>query len=297
MFSAHRRSPLFLSPVLRTTLKYLIIFLTLSWIFPSLALAQAQPSPAAPASNTSTADSSNLSLSVSRSVQISDKNVKDGSIVSSSQKGPALSIIPYDSQVMGVVSSNAAIVLNTSSDAGFPIVSEGPVFVLVSTKGGVIKKGDLITTSATPGVGVKATQSGYVLGAALADYTTSDPNKVDKIQVDLNLHYFNSKSTFPGSLTDILKLALITTKEGPSAFFKYLVAGLVAIGSIVLGFLSFARTAAKGVEALGRNPAASRIIHMGIIFNIAITVIIALVGLGVSFLILRLWTQYFKPLI
>jgi F0F1-type ATP synthase membrane subunit c/vacuolar-type H+-ATPase subunit K len=63
---------------------------------------------------------------------------------------------------------------------------------------------------------------------------------------------------------------------------------IVVLGSMILGFLSFGRAAAKGVEALGRNPAASRIIHLGIIFNVAIVVAIALAGLAVAFLILRL---------
>jgi F0F1-type ATP synthase membrane subunit c/vacuolar-type H+-ATPase subunit K len=57
---------------------------------------------------------------------------------------------------------------------------------------------------------------------------------------------------------------------------------------MVLGYFSFGRAAAKGVEALGRNPSASRVIHMGIIFNVAIVVAIALAGLGVAFLIIRL---------
>ena len=111
---------------------------------------------------------------------------------------------------------------------------------------------------------------------------------IDKIAADVNLHYFNSKPTFPGSLSDILKIVLLPTREGPTAIFKYIVAALVLISSIILGFMSFGRTAAKGVEALGRNPAASKIIHLGIIFNVAIVVIIILAGLTVAFLILRL---------
>src|SRR5579884_2320113 len=235
------------------------------------------------AQTTPNSSPNDVTLGISRSVDINAKDVKDGDIISSSDKGDVLSNTSYDPQVIGVVSSDAAIVLNTGDSAnGLPVVSDGTTFVLVSTKEGKIAKGDLLTTSTIPGVAVKATGSGYVLGTALEAYDNPDPSKPGKISVDLNLHYFNSKPTFPGSLTDIFKLALLSTKEGPSAFFKYLIAGAVVIGSFVLGFMSFARTAAKGVEALGRNPAASRIIHFGIILNVGITVFIVFIGLIVA---------------
>jgi hypothetical protein len=228
-------------------------------------------------------------LGVARLVPIKEKDVKDGSIVSTSQKGAILSITPYDSQVMGVVSRDAAILISSDDSANtVPVISQGTVYVLVSSINGAIKKGDLLATTVQAGIAGKAVKSGYVLGTALEDYANPDPKKFDKIGVDLDLHYFNSKSPFPGSLTDILKLALLPTKDGPTPIFKYIVAAAVVLGSFVLAFLSFGRTAAKGVEALGRNPAASKIIHLGIIFNVSIVIVIVLAGLTVAFLILRL---------
>jgi F0F1-type ATP synthase membrane subunit c/vacuolar-type H+-ATPase subunit K len=139
-----------------------------------------------------------------------------------------------------------------------------------------------------PGIAVKAESTGYILGSALEEYTSTSNSKVGKIAVNLSLHYFNSKSTFSGTLTDILKVALLPTKDSPAPIFKYIVAALVVLGSFLLGFLSFGRTAAKGVEALGRNPAASTVIHLGIILNVIIVISIILAGMGVAFLILRL---------
>lgn len=229
------------------------------------------------------------SLGVARAIEFKDKDVKDGSVVSTSQEGAVLSSVPYDSQVLGVVARDAAIVISsTEVKDGIPIISSGQVYILVSSKDGSIKKGDLLTTSSIPGVAVKALQTGYVLGSALEDYENSDPERIEKIAADLNLHYFNSKPVFPGSLTDILKIALLTIKEGPSPWFKYLIAALVVIASFTFGFLTFGRTAAKGVEALGRNPAAKFIIQLGIVFNVSIVIVIILTGLIVAFLILRL---------
>lgn len=235
------------------------------------------------------ASGSDASLGVARLVQLKDKDVKDGNVVSSSEEGAVLSTLPYDGHVLGVVARDAAIVIQSSEvTEGISVVSNGQVYVLVSSLSGSIKKGNLLTTSTIPGVAVKAVKSGYVLGTALEDYDDSDPQKTDKIVVELDLHYFNSKPTFPGSLSDIFKIALLPTKEGPSPIFKYIIAALVVLGSFVFGFLTFGRTAAKGVEALGRNPAAKSIIYLGIIFNVSIVIVIVLVGLAVAFLILRL---------
>lgn len=227
------------------------------------------------------------SLGVAQMVQVKEKTVQDGSIVAQAPGGAILDKVPYDSQVLGVVSRNAAITLSTTG-AGIPVVSTGIVYMLVSTQQGKIKKGDLLTTSTIPGVGVKVTNSGYVLGTAMEDYNNPDPKKIGTIAVNLDLHYFNSKPTFAGTLSDILKIALFPTDQGPAPIFKYIVAAFVVLGSFALGFVTFARTAAKGVEALGRNPSASSTIHLGIIFNVSIVVMIILAGLTVAFLILRL---------
>lgn len=228
-------------------------------------------------------------LGVARMIEVNEENIPDGSILSAGPAGAILTIVPYDSQILGVVSRNAAIVLNnTTSENAVPVISTGTVYVRVSSLEGDIKKGDLLASSVIPGVAVKAVKDGFVLGSALEDYSNSNTEAVASIAASLDLHYFNSKPVFPGNLSDVFKLILLPTKEGPGPIFKYIMAGVVILGSMVLGFMSFGRAAAKGVEALGRNPSASKIIHLGIIFNVAIVVAIALAGLVVAFLILRL---------
>jgi F0F1-type ATP synthase membrane subunit c/vacuolar-type H+-ATPase subunit K len=269
---------------LKKTTAAIIIFILLAFNLPSTTFAQSEGN-----NLRKEIFGSEASLGVARAIEMKNKDVKDGSVVSTSNEGAILSSTPYDSQVLGVVARDSAIVISsTEIKDGIPIISSGQVYILISSKGGSIKKGDLLTTSTMPGVAVKAQQSGYVLGSALEDYDNSDPEKVEKIAADLNLHYFNSKPTFPGSLTDIFKIALLTIKEGPSPWFKYLIAALVVLASFTFGFLTFGRTAAKGIEALGRNPAARFVIHLGIIFNVSIVIVIILTGLTVAFLILRL---------
>ena len=229
------------------------------------------------------------SLGVARMMDINEDDVVDGSIIVSSERGNVLSTIPYDGNVLGVVARDAAIVLSSSEVSdGIPVMSNGQTYILVSSLEGTIEKGDLLTTSTIPGVAVKAERSGYVLGRALENFEITDVERIEKIAAELDLHYFNSKSTFPGSLTDIFKIALLSTDQAPTPLFKYIVAALVLIGSFILAYMTFSRTAAKGIEALGRNPAAKGTIQLGIIFNVIIVIVIVLAGVTIAFLILRL---------
>ncbi|HSA84290.1 MAG TPA: hypothetical protein VLF20_05420 [Patescibacteria group bacterium] len=260
--------------------------LLVSFLFISFLLLQTKPLFAQTAESVAEAIGS---LGIARLIKIADKDVKDGSIISATNdpNGAKLTTAAYDPQVIGIVARDAAILIESEDSDGLPVISSGAVYVLVSAKNGAIKKGDLLASSTTPGVAIKADQDGYVLGSALED-ADPNPNTTDKIAAEINLHYYNSKPVFPGSLTDILKIVLLPTREGPSAWWKYIVAAIVLISSIILGFMTFGRTAAKGVEALGRNPAAGRIIHLGIIFNVIIVITIIAAGLTIAFLILRL---------
>jgi len=269
----------------RKFLIFIIGFFCLLITATNFALAQT----ATGSANTTTAVEGAATLGVAHIIDVAQKDIKDGSIISSSKDGPVLSTIPFDSQVLGVVSRDAAIVLDSTGDQnGVPIISVGTIYILVSTQQGAIKRGDQLATSTIPGVAVKAIKDGYVLGEALEDDTSTNPKQIDKIAVNLELHYFNAKPTLAGTLSDLLKLALLPTKDGPAPIFKYIVAAGVVLASLALGFLSFGRTAAKGVEALGRNPAAGKIIQLGIIFNVTIVVVIIAAGLIIGFLILRL---------
>lgn len=230
------------------------------------------------------------SLGIANYYTIKDKNVKNGNLVSSSDGGYFLSKTPYDPFVIGVVSTRPAVSLNLLEDdeSNFPVVSSGNVEVTVSSINGEIKEGDYITSSTIPGVGMKAKQTGYVIGQSLGSYSSADPKSTGTISVALNLHYAFLGSNTPSNIRDILNLSLLATYESPSAVFKYVVAGIIILISFILGVLSFGRAANTGVEALGRNPLAGRMIQLGIFMNVAITISIILAGFGMAYLIIRL---------
>ncbi|HSX09212.1 MAG TPA: hypothetical protein VLF93_03605, partial [Candidatus Saccharimonadales bacterium] len=85
-----------------------------------------------------------------------------------------------DQTAIGVVSTNPGYVLDdgTMPDPKVPVALSGRVPVNVSTANGDIHAGDYLTTSTTPGVAVKATQAGSVIGKALSDYTGSGIGQV-----------------------------------------------------------------------------------------------------------------------
>ena len=215
--------------------------------------------------------------------------VEDGDIISGTGKGYILSKITYDPQVVGVVASKPAIALKTEpNQKGVPVVNVGTVSVKVSGSNGNIKQGDYVTSSETPGVGMKAERSGYIVGQALGDVSFTDKNSVELIPISLNLHFMQIGSGINNSLWQIFSLSQMATYEEPVKVFKYVVSAIVLIMSFGFGFLIFSRAINTGLQALGRNPLAGRMIQLSIIFNVILVIIIIMSGVGIVWLFLRI---------
>lgn len=234
------------------------------------------------------AQASGESNSIAISVEISDKNVKDGDIITATSKGYMLSTYAYDPSVYGVVNMNPAVLIKDTTGKSIPVIPNGKTLVRVSTRNGAIKKNDFITSSLIPGVGEKADTNGFVLGTALEDYSNKNPNAIGKIAISVSPHY---NATFISVRTNILqniKAVAGAPLLSPLTTLRYLLAALVTIVSFVLGFVYFGRIARTGVEALGRNPLAARIIQLGIVLNVILTAGIVMLGVGIAYLILIL---------
>jgi hypothetical protein len=81
----------------------------------------------------------------------------------------------YQTDMVGVVSTDPGFVSGAYTENSYPIGLIGRVPVKVSTENGMIKVGDYLTTSSVPGHAMKATLSGRVLGKALE---AIDPSKL-----------------------------------------------------------------------------------------------------------------------
>ncbi len=222
------------------------------------------------------------------SIPIVDKNAKDGSIISSFPDGFRLSKIAYDPSIYGVISENPALSLQDSAlENSKLVISQGKGLVQVSTANGAIKINDLITSSDAPGIGQKAKINGFVLGTALENYSQANPKKIGKILVSIDPHY-NASQTTQGNLLQLLKNGLSGSNLTPLASLRYFIAVLILIITFVLGFMYFGRLARTGVEALGRNPLAGRVILAGIVINVIIALSIIIVGILIAYLVLTL---------
>ena len=104
-----------------------------------------------------------------------DASIKPGDVVvvdSLIQNGVKKSSKPYDGSVLGIVSTQPGMVLGDANVSGSPVMValSGRVPVKVSTENGDIEAGDYLTTSSIPGVAMKATKAGAVIGTAMTGY-------------------------------------------------------------------------------------------------------------------------------
>jgi len=232
-----------------------------------------------------------MSSGLAITLPIDDKGVKDGAIISLGPKGYTTTKIVYDPSMIGVIAQNPALSLEGKNDSAQNtklIITSGKVYTLVSTINGNIKKKDFITSSKTPGVGQKVNANGFIVGMALEDYSSSNPQKIGKILVSVNPRFNGSFVALRTDLLSTLKAIGSASIIYPLASLRYFLAAMVAITAFALGFLYFGKIAKSSVEALGRNPLAGRTIQINTIFSLIFTAFIIFVGLAIAYLILVL---------
>ena len=205
-------------------------------------------------------------------VRIEGTGIKAGDIISLIDGRHVLSSEPHDPAVAGVVVNNPTLVVgNLQGPQSYVIVSSGVTLVRVSSMGGTIAAGDYITTSAIPGIGIKAEQFGAIIGTALEDYANTNPEEITSIAVNLDIGTY-------GLLTNLT--------ANPRVAFRYVLAFVVAAASIIAGFMYFGKVAQSGVESLGRNPLAARLIYVSVFFHLLLTIGIMLLGVLISYIII-----------
>ncbi len=86
----------------------------------------------------------------------------------------------YQGGIIGIVSANPYETFGNNFDKGeyfFPVALIGRIPVKISLENGPIKAGDLLTSSSIPGVAMKATKTGPIIGKALEDLDTITESK------------------------------------------------------------------------------------------------------------------------
>lgn len=229
-------------------------------------------------------------LGVADTIEITDTDVKDGDIISAADGKFVVSTKAYDSAMIGVVTLEPAVVFsfNPLPANSYPVMTSGTAKINVSSVNGNISAGDALTSSDIRGVAMKANSSGYIIGLALEDYNSDNSQNVGKISASLSLKFFYPGTPNRRPQFDIFRIFDTPIFDSPTAFLKYILASGIAFVSVATGIIYFGRIAKSGVEALGRNPLAGRIIQIGVLINVLVTVALVLGGVVVALLILRL---------
>ena len=113
-----------------------------------------------------------------------DAAIEPGDVVShdsSMKAGVKKSVKAYDPNTFGIISTAPGLTTGTLDDPGaipVQVALSGRVPVKVNTENGPIKFGDLLTASSTPGVAMRATKAGQVIGQAMSEYSGDGIGKV-----------------------------------------------------------------------------------------------------------------------
>jgi len=97
---------------------------------------------------------------------------------------------PYDEYIIGIY----YVIYKDNHDPRvreIPFKHDGVYFVKCNSENGKIRKGDLVTSSSEPGVAMKATKSGMILGLALEDASGS----TGLVKVRLTIQYIRQSDS------------------------------------------------------------------------------------------------------
>lgn len=232
---------------------------------------------------------------------IKDEKAQEGDILVTTSDGLQRANKGFDNKMFGVVQQQPLVVYRTGESGSKPVIRSGIAVVNITTLNGPIKYGDYITTSSIEGKGQKASESGYVLGTALADFDGTQAEQIDgpngkvslgKVQVAVRVEYAElTNPRFAGRLFGFVGQSFLENVRDPKQLgtvVRYIAAGLVLLLTFTFGFLTFSRTIAKSVEALGRNPLAKSSIQLSMAINIVLLTVTAIVGIIASVLIVKL---------
>ncbi len=216
-----------------------------------------------------------------------------------------------DESMFGVIVDNPVLYMESETslkDGARPVVRYGETVVNVSTLGGSIDVGDIITTSPIPGIAQKAENkdASYILGFALGPIVlngnsgTYDGNEIDFGTVPIALRigpYITKggaefvtygKELGSGFFSNNNMNTSTNNERAVNIFkvFKYLLATIIAVTSIVVSIGHFGATFKESVVSVGRNPLARSQIRSILLWNMLWMIIIGGSGIAVAVMII-----------
>lgn len=184
------------------------------------------------------------------------------------------------------------------------VANNGTVVVFVSDADGPIVLGSRIGLSAIAGVGTLYQAGRPQVGIAttsLSDIAAKDwmtvqtesssgvKGTVKVAQISVRLTQDTSASQTGGNgLMDLIKQAADSIAGTSVSLWQVISSLIVGLGSLILAFGLLFSTGRESFLSLGRNPMASTVILRGMWRIVAVSVVIMLLGITISYLILKL---------
>ena len=144
-----------------------------------------------------------------------------GDLVSADPSLPAgvqQSSVPYDNTLLGVISTQPGSVLGAGPGTGVPelVALTGRVPVMVTNDNGDIHAGDYLTSSDLPGVAMRSTQPGRVVGMAMEDFAPdpADGTTTGSILAFVNPGWSLGNLTEEGDIASSSWAVVTTTGSG-----------------------------------------------------------------------------------
>ena len=104
----------------------------------------------------------------------------------------------------------------------------------------------------------------------MADFSSTDLEKIGKIPALIDIRVSSPFNIFETS---------------PRLALRYILGFLIAAGAIIIGFTYFGKVARTGVEAVGRNPLAARLVEFSVFLNLFLTLGIIAAGAVIAYAI------------
>jgi hypothetical protein len=136
----------------------------------------------------------------------------------------------YENALIGVITDQAGVTVGQGDQ---PVALTGRIPAKVTNKNGAIKVGDPITSSDIPGVGMRATEPGRVVGIALQSY---DNANVGLITVFVNPSWYSGPAPTSGPAANSLTIT-------DNSLLDFKSSALTGIGSILAANGSWSVTA------------------------------------------------------
>ncbi|MBW4061711.1 hypothetical protein HJC99_04040 [Candidatus Saccharibacteria bacterium] len=233
--------------------------------------------------------------------------IATGSLVALDQK--AGTVVAADTttadQLFGVAVAPGSVSLSLGNTGNqVQVVTTGSANVLVSTEGGKIAVGDVITVSSISGVGQKSPSGKHrIIGTAQADF---DGTGADSTKATIKDSSGASKEVSIGQIPVVIAVADYTTNAGgqdyqlPSwlqnfsnqvagktvAPIRIVVAGLILLVTLVSVTVLLYAAVRNSIISIGRNPLSRSSVLRGLLVVITIVLGLLAVATGAMYLVI-----------